>query len=77
MTRVQPGSAAMVAVDARSVPMLAGMQLARHCTASNTKRVEKLTALQGDLTTFTTADARTETPPPPPSRAPLHVGDLL
>lgn len=33
--------------DARSVPMLAGMQLERHCTTSNTKRVEKLTTLQG------------------------------
>lgn len=69
VTRHRPGSVAMVAEDARSVPVLAGMQLERHCTTSNTKRVEKLTTLQGDLTTFTSAEARTETPPASLQRA--------
>ena len=76
VTRDRPGSAAMVAEDARSVPVLAGMQLERHCTTSNTKRVEKLTTLQGDLTIFTSAEARAENPPclPPGALLPLTRG---
>ena len=78
MTSDWPGSAATVAEDARSVPTLGGMQLERHCTTSNTKRVEKLTTLQGDLTISITAEARTETPPSLRcARFLLHVGHLL
>ena len=42
--------------------MLTGMQL-ENIAQQATQRVEKLTTLQGDLTTFTTVYAQTDPPP--------------
>lgn len=63
--------------EARLVAMLTGMQL-ENSAQQATQRVEKLTTLQGDLTTSTTAYAQTD-PPLPPLHALclLHMGHLL
>jgi hypothetical protein len=62
--------------EARPAAMLTGMQL-ENIAQQATQGVEKLTTLQGDLTTFTTVYAQTDLPLPLFQHCLLHVGYLL